>query len=116
MSATLNHTPVKPALNPFGKNCFGGYVPNHVARAHAELLAVLTAPRTLKSDLRGDFTMDAETADYAMDTLKTVTAAYAAYVNAVMQDHEAHGATIGSLMEPNPYDSDLYVHFDGEDA
>ena len=110
MSATLNHTPVKPALNAFAKNCVGGYAPNHVAKAHAQLLATLTNPRTLKSDLRGAFNMDAETADYAMDTLKTVTEAFAAYVNAVLTDHEANGATIGSLMASNPYDNDLYVH------
>jgi hypothetical protein len=115
MSATLNHTPVSPVINAFAKDCRGGYAPNFVAKAHAELLATLTAPRTLKGDLRGAFNMDAETADYAMDTLKTVTEAWAAYINAILTDHEVNGATIGSLMAGNPYDNDLYVHFDGED-
>ncbi len=114
MSATLNHTPVKPALDAFARNCLGGYAPDHVAKAHRELLAALTASRTIKHDLRGAFNMDAETADYAMDTLKTVTAAFAAYVNAIIVDHECNGADVGSLMADNPYDNDMYVHC-GED-
>jgi hypothetical protein len=114
-AADLNHTPVKPRFDPFAKNFVGGYAPDHIARAHERLLATIKGPGVLKRDLRGCPDMTEELADEAQESVRIVLAAVAAWANEIRDEYKSHGADVGSEMDADPYQYDVYVRFTGED-